>query len=174
MYTSVLQQTDYKSYSSFIPYLVPSMQQAPNNSDYILSQYDLLGGSEIADEAHEIMLVLNPEEEISDLLLAAFGYYTQEEFLAIVDKATAEDPDNFNSKGAYREYFEYDELLGKKFVWYPADTLFTPTMVQGINGSYQYNSQFEGDDIGKNAYSPPRSGHPSGWHIPQRVPDGPW
>ena len=163
VYTSVLKETDYKNYSSFIPYLVPSMQQAPNNPDYILSQYDLLGGSEIADEAHEIMLVLNPDEEISDLLLAAFGYYTQEEFLAIVDKATAEDPDNYNSKSLYREYFEYDELLGKKFTWYPADTVFTSNdgdpinpmedpmgyMVQANSGSYKYNSKFEGDDIGK-------------------------
>ena len=153
VYTSVLKETDYKSYSSFIPYLVPSMQQAPNNSDYILSQYELLGGSKIADEAHEIMLVLNPDEEISDLLLAAFGYYTQEEFLAIVDKATAEDPDNYASKSLYREYFEYDELLGKKFTWYPTDTLFTSTegdkMAEMMSGSYKYNSKFEGDDIGK-------------------------
>ena len=161
MYTSVLGETEYKSYSSFIPYLVPSMQQAPNNPDYILSQYDLLGNSEIADEANEIMLVLNPDEEISDLLLAAFGYYTQEEFLAIVDKATAEDPENFNSKSVYREYFEYDELLGKTFVWYPADTVFTSSdedkttqMIlaqMGVdNGSYMYNSEFKGDNIGKN------------------------
>ena len=155
MYTSVLGETEYKSYSSFIPYLVPSMQQAPNNPDYILSQYDLLGNSEIADEANEIMLVLNPDEEISDLLLAAFGYYTQEEFLAIVDKATAEDPENFNSKSVYREYFEYDELLGKTFVWYPADTIFTSSegdMMANMlkNGSYKYNSTFEGENIGKN------------------------
>ena len=155
MYTSVLGETEYKSYSSFIPYLVPSMQQAPNNPDYILSQYDLLGNSEIADEANEIMLVLNPDEEISDLLLAAFGYYTQEEFLAIVDKATAEDPENFTSKSVYREYFEYDELLGKTFVWYPADTIFTSSegdMMANMlkNGSYKYNSTFEGENIGKN------------------------
>ena len=152
-YTSVLNQTEYKNYSSYIPYLVPTMQQAPNNPDYILSQYDLLGNSEIADEANEIMLVLNPDEEISDLLLAAFGYYTQEEFLAIVDKATAEDPDNYNSKSLYREYFEYDELLGKKFVWYPADTVFTASETpaeQYMSGSYKYNSKFEGEDIGKN------------------------
>ena len=154
MYSAVLKETDYKNYSSFIPYLVPSMQQAPNNPDYILSQYDLLGNSEIADEADEIMLVLNPEEEISDLLLAAFGYYTQEEFLAIVDKATSEDPENYNSKSVYREYFEYSELLGKTFTWYPADTLFTSTegdmMSQMMNGSYKYNSKFEGDKIGEN------------------------
>ena len=138
-YTSILGKTPYKDYSSFIPMLVPSMVQAPNNSDYILSQYDLLGGSEIADEKNEIMLVLNSDDEISDLLLAVFGYYTQEEFLAIVDKATAEDPENFPSKSIYREYFDYDELLGKTFTYYPSDSIFAETMAGiGLNGRYEY------------------------------------
>jgi len=154
VYTAVLKETEYASYSSFIPYLVPSMQQAPTNSDYILSQYELLGNSQIADEKNEIMLVLNSDDEISDLLLAAFGYYTQEEFLAIVDKATAEDPDNYVSKSVYREYFDYDELIGKTFMWYPTDTVFTSTegdfMAQAMNGSYKYESKFEGEKIGAN------------------------
>ena len=153
VYTAVLKETKYASYSSFIPYLVPSMQQAPPNSDYILSQYNLVGNSEIADEKNEIMLVLNSDDEISDLLLAAFGYYTQEEFLAIVDKATSEDPENYASKSVYREYFDYDELIGKTFVWYPTDTVFTSTegdfMAQAMNGSYKYESKFEGENIGK-------------------------
>ena len=144
-YTSILQKTDYAQYSSFIPMLVPSMVQAPNNSDYILSQYDLLGGSEIADDANEIMLVLNPDDEISDLLLAAFGYYTQEEFLAIVDKATAEDPDNFATKSVYREYFDYNELLGKTFTYYPADSVFAETDAgKMLNGRYEYISSSDG------------------------------
>ena len=152
-YTAVLGETEYKQYSGYIPYLVPSIQQAAPNADYILSQYDLLGDSKVATEANEIMLVLDGKDEISDLLLAAFGYYTQEEFLAIVDKATADDPNNFTSKAVYRDYFEYNELIGKEFVWYPADTVFSPTEPTDfankfLNGSYKYNSQFEGDDIG--------------------------
>lgn len=139
-YTSILNKTNYAEYSMFIPMLVPSMTQAPNNSDYILSQYDLLGGSEIADEANEIMLVLNPDEEISDLLLAVFGYYTQEEFLAIIDKATAVDPENFPTKSVYREYFDYNELLGKKFTYYPTDTVFSRTPAGMLNGGYEYIS----------------------------------
>ena len=99
------------------------MQQAPSNEEYILSQYDLLGGGKVATGENEIMLVLNPDEEISDLLLAAFGYYTQKEFLVIVDKATAADPENYLSKAHYRDYFEYDQLLGKTFVWYPTDSV---------------------------------------------------
>ena len=152
-YTAVLNETKYAAYSAFIPYMVPTMQQAPANNDYILSQYDLIGGGKVAENKNEIMLVLNPDEEISDLLLAAFGYYTQEEFLAIVDKATAENPDDYASKSVYREYFEYSELIGKSFVWYPTDTVFTSTegdqMAQILNGSYKYESKFEGEEIGK-------------------------
>ena len=147
-YTAVLSETEYKQYSAYIPFLVPSMQQAPNNSDYILSQYELLGNSKVATEADELMLVLNSKDEISDLLLAIFGYYTQEEFLAIVDKATAENKDNYASKSVYREYFDYTELLNKEFVWYPTDSVFTSTegnmLAQMMNGSYQYNSSFDG------------------------------
>ncbi len=148
-YTSILQKTDYKEYSMYIPMLVPSMAQAPNNSDYILSQYDLLGGGRVADEKNEIMLVLNPDEEISDLLLAIFGYYTQEEFLAIVDKATADDPENFPTKAVYREYFDYSELIGKKFTYYPADSVFTRDMTSAdaaLNGGYVYNSSSDNID----------------------------
>ena len=152
VYSAVLKETEYAQYSAFIPYLVPSIQQASNNPDYILTQYDLLGDSEIANDKNEIMLVLDKNDQLSDLLLAAFGYYTQDEFLAIVDKATAEDPENFVSKPVYRDYFELDELIGKELIWYPADSIFTSTegnpMAQAMNGSYQYNSKFEGDAIG--------------------------
>ena len=146
-YTSILKETKYAEYSSFIPYLVPSMKQAPNNSEYILSQYDLLGNSKVAENANEIMLVVNPDEEISDLLLAVFGYYTQQEFLSIVDKATSEDKENFASKAFYREYFDYSELLGKEFTWYPTDSLFTKNMM-----GYTYNSaESDLSEAGKDA-----------------------
>ena len=140
---------------------MPSLQQAPPNSDYILSQYELLGGSEIADDANEIMLVLNPDEEISDLLLAAFGYYTQEEFLSIVEKATNET-EGYEGNAHYREYFDYDELLGKEFVYYPTDSLFTKIaddpnltdtekmVLKMMNGSYQYRSTLDKADAEAN------------------------
>ena len=153
-YTSVLGKTEYAQYSAFIPYLAPSMVQAPPNENYILSQYNLLGNSKVATEMDEVMLVLNSEDELSDLLLAAFGYYTQDEFLAIVDKATAEDPENYNSKSVYREYFTYDELLGKELVWYPTDSIYSPVgdnpLAQMLNGSYAYNSSLNKNDVDKN------------------------
>ena len=130
MYTSLLKETEFKDYADYIGMLAPSFAEMPDNSDYILSQYDLLGeGSRIASEAGEIMLVLNSEDEISDLLLARFGFYTQEEFLEAVNKATQKDEEGnpIYNEAVYKEYFSYDELLGKTLVWYPNNTIFQKT-----------------------------------------------
>ena len=132
IYTAVLKETEYANYASLIPYMVPSMQQMPSSSEYILSQYDMLGDGKIATEAGEIMIVLNQDDELSDLLLACFGFYSQKEFLAIVDKAVNGKDENgnpidYNSQSYYREYFDYNEIIGKEFVWYPTDTVFKST-----------------------------------------------
>ncbi|MBP3401461.1 MAG: ATP-binding cassette domain-containing protein [Clostridia bacterium] len=130
MYTSLLKETEFKDYADYIGMLAPSFAEMPDNSDYILSQYNLLGeGSRVASEAGEIMLVLNSEDEISDLLLARFGFYTQEEFLEAVNKATQKDEEGnpIYNEAVYKEYFSYDELLGKTLVWYPNNTVFQKT-----------------------------------------------
>ncbi len=123
IYKSVLKETEYAQMSGMVDMLAPSLQQAPNEPDYILSQYDLVGDSKIATEKNEVMLVLNSEDELSDLLLARLGYYSQAEFLEIINKATSEDG-TYNTS-LYREYFTYEELLDKTLTWYPTDTLFS-------------------------------------------------
>ncbi|MBQ3016660.1 MAG: ABC transporter ATP-binding protein/permease [Clostridia bacterium] len=126
MYTTILQQTEFKDYASYVGQLAPSMQQMPNKLDYIKSQYDLVGeNSRFPENKNEIMLVLNSDDELSDLLLARFGYYTQEEFLEIITKETSEDG-KYN-KDVYRDSFAYDELIGKELTWYPNDTVFSET-----------------------------------------------
>ena len=133
-YTAVLEDTEFSDYASYISALIPSFEQAPNNLDYLSSQYDLVGeGSKIAAEAGEVMLVLNRDDELSDLLLAMLGYYTQEEFEEIINKATSDDGEY--DKGIYRDSFTYEELLNKEFTWYPNNTVFT----EGGMFGYQYN-----------------------------------
>ena len=128
IYSSILQDTEFADYASYISVLAPSIAQMPNNPDYLLTQYDLVGeGSKIATEKGEIMLVLDSEDELSDLLLARFGYYTQEEFLEIVYKATEDEYD----ENIYRDSFAYDELIGKTFTWYPNDTAFSTVEMFG-------------------------------------------
>ena len=153
---SVLAKTEIAEQAESITSLAPSLKEMPNNSDYILSQYELVGeGSRLATEKDEIMLVLNPDGELSDMLLARLGYFTEEEVLEIVKKAQYEAlPDSEkdeNNKGysdaLYKEKFSYAELLNKEFVWYPNDTVFEagePTVIPGVGtipAMYQYNSE---------------------------------
>ena len=153
---SVLAKTEIAEQAESITSLAPSLKEMPNNSDYILSQYELVGeGSRLATEKDEIMLVLNPDGELSDMLLARLGYFTEEEVLEVVKKAQYEAlPDeekDENNKGysdaLYKEKFSYAELLNKEFVWYPNDTVFEagePTVIPGVGtipAMYQYNSE---------------------------------
>ena len=130
IYKSVLSETEYKDLSSMVDRLVPNFAQAPDNQDYILSQYQIVSGK-LATEKDEIMLVLDSNDELSDLLLARLGYYTQAEFVEIINKATSKDEDgNYTyNEALYREYYTYDELLGKTLTWYPTDSIFGTTDV---------------------------------------------
>ncbi len=144
IYTSILNETEYAEYSSYISQIVPSFVQAPNNPDYIAEQYDVIG--KIATEKNEIMLVLDGNDRLSDVLLARLGYYSQDEFLNIVYKAS-EDP--LYDAALYREYFTEDELLNKTFMWYSNDTVFKklpmPMGTQPFTYNYQ-STDFNTDD----------------------------
>ncbi len=121
MYTSVLKKTEFDSYASYISQLNAALAQAPGNDEYILSQYDLLEG-ELAKNENEIMVVVNKNTQLTDVLLAQLGYYTQNEFINIIYKAT----DNENYNEANDKYkFAYQEILNKTFTWYPNDVVFT-------------------------------------------------
>ena len=125
IYKSILKDADYSQLSTMVDMLVPNFEQAPSNTDYILSQYDIATGK-IATEKNEIMLVLDSSDELSDLLLGRLGYYTEAEFLEIINKATVLDDEGnpVYDKALFREYFTYDELLGKTLTWYPNDTIY--------------------------------------------------
>jgi len=138
MYTSILGETEYKDLQYLVPTLAPTISQAPSNVEYLLSQYDLIGeGSKVATERGEIMLVLDQDDELSDLLLARYGYYSQAEFLEIINKANAGD--DFESD-IFRDSFTYDELLGKEFTYYPTNSVFVDGGMPMLNAGYQYLS----------------------------------
>ena len=150
MYSAVLGQTKYAEMQYMIPMLAPTITQAPSNNDYIMSQYDILAG-ELAVGKNQIMLVLDKDDELSDLLLARYGYYTGAEFIEIINKVISEK-DDFKSEN-YRDSFTYDELLGKTFTYYPADTVFgVQTFTHPLTGAettmhtYTHTSDKDGFD----------------------------
>ena len=150
IYTSMLEKTDYASFASYIPAFTDGFMQAPDNEEFILSQYNIVSGegSKIATEANEIMLVLDDDSSLSDLLLAQLGYFSQDEFFNIVYKAT-DDP-NYD-ESIWKDTFTFDELLGKTFTWYPNDVVFNKTDESLPNASmnpFTYNAYESSDWTG--------------------------
>ena len=128
IYKSVIGDTEYGDLARMIDSLAPGFNQAPDNLDYIRNQYDVVSG-EIADEKDEIMLVLDSDDELTDLLLARLGYYNQDEMMEIFHKASNKDENDkpvYNEQ-LYREKFSYEELLNKTLTWYPTDSIFSTT-----------------------------------------------
>ena len=127
-FTAMLEKTEFAEYASLVTTLTDTFNQAPDDSDFILSQYEFITSpqnSKIATEEDEIMIVVNTEQELSDLVLAQLGYYSQEEFFNIVHRATGNNDKHDASLD--KDSFKFDELLNKSFVWYPNDTVYNKT-----------------------------------------------
>ena len=125
IYTSLLEETEFKAYSGMIANLGASLSQSLSNNDYILSQYDVVSDKEtsrVASNYDEIMIVLSDDQELNDILLAQLGYYTQEEFLNLVYKAV--DDEKYNAS-LDKEKFSFEELMSKEFIWYPNNTVYS-------------------------------------------------
>ena len=127
LYTAMLEKTEFAAYSSYITSLASTFNQMPDNPDFILSQYEFLTSAErskVATEDDEVTIVVNDRRELTDLLLAQLGYYTQEEFFNIVYKVSGNDKYNPDLD---KKSFSFDELLGKTFTWYPNNTVYNKT-----------------------------------------------
>lgn len=120
VYSKILSETEYKDSATYIQMLSSSMQESICNTEYIKSQYDILTGK-IATKKNEIMIVVDKNQQLNDLLLAQLGYYSQDEFLDMARKAF--DEENYGDV-VIQEEFTFEELLNKKFVWYPNDVIF--------------------------------------------------
>ncbi|MBQ8293223.1 MAG: ABC transporter ATP-binding protein/permease [Bacilli bacterium] len=125
LYYKMLQETEeFKDYASFVSQVANVFSQYPNNPDFILEQYDIISDpnkSYLPTKENEIMIVVSENTDLTDLLLAQLGYYTQEEFLNICYRAT--DDEKYNPS-LDKNKFTYEELLGKTFTYYPNDTIY--------------------------------------------------
>ncbi len=124
-YTSIMEQTQFAEQSSLISSLGDVYMQSISDSDYILSQYDIIDGGRIATEKNEIMLVVNDDQTLTDLTLAQLGYYGQDEFMELINRV---DDDENNDPESYKDKFSYEELKAKKFVWYANEVVFNENL----------------------------------------------
>ena len=140
IYTAVLLESPFSKYADYVTSLTDIFMQMPKNENYILTQYNLLDGH-VAKDKSEIMIVLQKDSMMTDLLLAQLGYYTQEEFLNAVFKASPEEdgsPNENYNPSLDKPKFAYDELVGKSFIWYPNDDLLEP--IQNTESQFHYHA----------------------------------
>ena len=141
MYLTIVGETEFKDFASTISSFTTTFASMPNNSDYILSQYDVLNdGGYVATKENEMMLVVSKNTSLTDLFLGQIGYLTEDEFVQIIDKYT--DPDNYGDTELSPTSIDYDTLLNKKFTYYPNNSVFKHTSIASyLTGSYSYIGQ---------------------------------
>ena len=143
-YASVLSHIEgLSNYSSYIMNLVECFKQAPNNVDYIESQYNVLSGK-VATEANEVMIVLDKNSQMTDLVLAQLGYFDQEDYFNICIQAK-ENPRHDHSN--YRNQFTYEEILGKTFRWYSNDAIFAEHVKESDRDRIVFDYKYKESDI---------------------------
>ena len=141
---------EYASYASMIS-SIGTFGELPDSRSYILSQYDVVAGDypEQSDK-DALVLVLNADDEVTDLMLAQLGYVTSREFANYAFSYATDE-----TNGGYNEYYQpdkphmedpmdYSDFVGKnsrKFYWYPNDVVYDYTPgVGGMPDSYTYNA----------------------------------
>ena len=83
-----------------------------NNQDFLNEQYDLVGeGSEWADSANEIMIVVNENNQISDYTLFGLGLLNQNQLDVLLDAYI----NNTQEINEISTTFEFDDLLGLEY-----------------------------------------------------------
>ena len=159
IYTSVLSETEFSKYASYVTGLTNVFQQSPNDRDYVLSQYDLLYGEDIATKENEIMIVVNSDQELTDLLLAQLGYYTQDQFINTTFRHL-NDP-SYNP-AIDKNRFDFSELIEKKFYYYPNDLIYERqnSILESRLGPFNYHHEMakeEGQELVVKAILRPKS-----------------
>ncbi|MBR6071962.1 MAG: ABC transporter ATP-binding protein/permease [Acholeplasmatales bacterium] len=132
-YTAMLEATPYSQYSSYITSLATVMNQGVSNTEYISNQYDVLYGDVNnfgKKNPHGVVVVLSKNKELSDLLLAQLGYFTEDEFYNMIFKAAPNDLPGEYHEELNRTKYSYEEISNKKFYWYPNDTIYEDQSMQ--------------------------------------------
>ena len=146
MYSNVLSHVEaYKQWGSMIS-TVETFSEAPNNFDYVMSQYDVLAVDlngnavtsgysdeylkELFNDKGTLIMVVE-DHYFNDLMFAQYGYFTEDEFL---DYAFAGVGNEEEVKGELvgKDGIPYADIVGNgekaknfKFTYYPNDAVYS-------------------------------------------------
>ena len=117
--------------------------------DYVLSQYDVIKG-EFPKNQNEVVFVIGPNNEVSDLTLAQLGLLNEEKFSALFHEGKEEESDGKLSENSL---VDFNEILNKEYTLYYNDVVYEkdpaytkPTMAAGDRTGYPYTYVGERDN----------------------------
>ena len=103
----------FNVWQEMLPALDASDDSVSINS-LITSEYDVIRG-EWPDQYNEIVLVINKQNEISDLALYALGLKNRKDILASIFSSQENETANGETSDAEPQGWAYDEFLGMEF-----------------------------------------------------------
>ncbi len=127
--TSIVRQTDYSSYADLVSTYGSPLSLGLDEEKYVMSQYEFVDGGRFAIEEDELVLVLNGYDQVTDFQLTELGFYSQDEFLTVIDKFSADNDESFAysyDSSLFKDKFTFEEIKEKDFYYYPNDVIYTP------------------------------------------------
>ena len=136
----------FKEYATFVDLFTSFMTELPEDKNYILNQYDVIAGDAYSTNEDDLVLVVDKDTTLTDVVLAQIGVFDHDSFLNIATCALGEqnlkkDPE-FEKKSKeekdaaiqavrdanpYNRAFEYEDLVGREFYYFPQDTIYSAT-----------------------------------------------
>ncbi len=163
IYVSIVKQTKFATYASMIPMFTSTFDVVPDDENYVLSQYNIMNeGGYLPTAENEMAIVIDKNQELTDLFLAQVGYYSQDEFARVISKfanasETSKD-DEHKYDGLEPHDFDYSTLLNKKFTVYDDNQIFKSSfpLIKNYFASctikpceYSYKGHFKDTDSDK-------------------------
>ncbi|MBO4737086.1 MAG: ABC transporter ATP-binding protein/permease [Bacilli bacterium] len=112
----------YSSYASMVDGYSNAIGQSIENEEYVLSQYNVVKGR-YPHKENEVMIVLNHENEVTEFVLTLLGLYDQDMFANAIYHFS-DDPRFDEKLWEKQQSITVDDMLGKKYTYYPNDSIF--------------------------------------------------
>lgn len=131
----------YAPFASLVSRFTEVINQGIDNEEYILGQYDIVDGGYFPKEKDELLLVLNSNDQTSDLVLTMLGYFSQNDFETDMDYFTLkrdeqEIPADLQQKFDAIQNIDISRIKAKRFHYYPNNTIYNKLYTDGVLNTY--------------------------------------
>ena len=104
---------------------------SPTYGEYVLEQYEVIGGGHFPQTSHEAVLVVGDNNDMTDLTLAQLGFIGEKEFLSLF-------PQDESEEVVEDMMIPFEDIIGKKLMLNTNDELYTKSEDPTASFLYDY------------------------------------